>query len=169
MQVTMATAHLVSVDEYLHTSFEHDAEYVDGRIVERPLPQKSHSKMQGWLGRALYQVAHPLGFEIWTEQRIRTRKDPSRYRVPDVCVTLGEPDEQVFTAPPFLCIEILSPEDSALELQTKVKEYLRLGVSYIWVIDPESKTGEIYEQGGSARISAGQFEAGEIRVDITAC
>src|ERR1700722_12639787 len=29
----MATTHSVSVEEYLHTSFEHDAEYVEGRIV----------------------------------------------------------------------------------------------------------------------------------------
>jgi hypothetical protein len=45
----MATTHLVSVDEYLHTSFEHDAEYVEGRIVYRSWPQKPHSKMQAFL------------------------------------------------------------------------------------------------------------------------
>ena len=37
----MATKHLVSVEEYLHTSFEHDAEYVEARLVYRPEPKKS--------------------------------------------------------------------------------------------------------------------------------
>jgi len=38
---------LVSVDEYLHTSFpDGDREYVDGRIVERNLGEVDHSDVQ---------------------------------------------------------------------------------------------------------------------------
>jgi hypothetical protein len=44
----MTTAQLVSLDEYLHTSYEHDAEYVEGRIVYRAVPQKPHSKKRGF-------------------------------------------------------------------------------------------------------------------------
>ena len=45
----MAIAELVSVDRYLHTSFEHDAEFVEGTIVERPMPVWEHSRVQGFL------------------------------------------------------------------------------------------------------------------------
>jgi hypothetical protein len=34
----MTVAELASAEQYLHTSFEHDAEFVEGRIVERPGP-----------------------------------------------------------------------------------------------------------------------------------
>jgi Uma2 family endonuclease len=91
----MPTTALVSVEEYRHSTVEHDAEYVEGRIVPRSAPQRPHSKMQGYLARTLYQVAHPLGYEVWVEQRVCTQANPPRYRVPDVCVTFGEPDEDI--------------------------------------------------------------------------
>src|SRR3989442_10695364 len=123
----MATTPLVHVDEYLRSSFEPDAEYVAGRIVLRAMPQKPHSRMQGYLNWSLYEVARPLGFRVWPEQRIRTKSNPPHFRIPDICVTRGEPDEDIFTQGPFLCIEILSPEDSPLELRVKIEEYLALG------------------------------------------
>src|SRR5215469_2602984 len=101
----MATAQQISVDEYLHTSFEHDAEYVEGRIVQRPLPQRRHSMMQSWLNRALYAAGRQFGYRVWVEQRIRTQQQPARFRIPDLCVTEDDPNEEIFTTPPFLCVE----------------------------------------------------------------
>ena len=115
----MPTTALVSVEEYLHSTFEPDAEYLEGKIVPRSAPQKPHSKTQGYLNRTLHWIAHPLGYEVWVEQRVRTQADPPRYRVPDVCVTFGEPDEDIFTAPPFLCVEILSPDDTVVDVRAK--------------------------------------------------
>jgi Uma2 family endonuclease len=162
----MGTAHLVGVEEYLHSTFEPDAEYVEGKIVTRPMPKKPHSKMQGYLVHVLYSFARPLGYGVWVEQRIRTKSSPARYRVPDICVTVGEPDEDIFTAPPFLCIEILSPDDSALEVRGKVDEYLAFGVSYVWVIDPISSGGEIYTTDRIERVRDGNFNAESIEVRI---
>jgi Uma2 family endonuclease len=162
----MTAAQQVSVEEYLHTSFEYDAEYVEGKIVYRSLPQKPHSAMQGKLHLALHEEGRSRGCKVWLELRIRTRRDPARFRVPDLCMTLGEPDEDILTSPPLLCVEILSPEDSALELRMKIDEYLTFGVPCIWVIDPTSLTGEIYTQDRIAKITDGQFTADQIRVDL---
>lgn len=160
----MATTELVSVEEYLHSSFEHDAEYVEGRIVPRSLPQKPHSKMQGYLLRMLCPAGDPLGYEVWPEQRIRTQRAPARYRVPDLCVTQGEPSEDVFTDPPFLCVEILSPDDAAVEVWAKIREYRAFGVAYVWIVDPDTGTGEIHSPEGTERVENGRFRAGEIEV-----
>lgn len=162
----MATAHLVTVENYLHSTFEPDAEYVEGRIVYRSVPQKPHSKMQSFLDRTLYNIAHPLGFEVWVEQRIQTRSARPHYRIPDVCVTLGEPPEDIFTTPPFLCIEILSPDDSAVELRMKIEEYLSFGVTHVWIVDPISLRGEIHTRDGIQRVENGLFRAGAIDVDL---
>jgi Uma2 family endonuclease len=162
----MATTELVSVEEYLHSTFEHDAEYVDGRIVPRSMPQKPHSKMQSYLDRTLYQAAHPLGYEIWPEQRIRTQLQPARYRVPDLCVTQGEPAGDIFTDPPFLCIEILSLDDTAVEVRAKVREYLAFGVAYVWIVDPYAGTGEIHMPGGIELVEDGIFRAGESEIRL---
>ena len=162
----MPTAQLISAEEYLHTSFEHDAEYVEGRIAPRPVPTKPHSKMQRFLLLRLSAAGGALGLEIWPEQRVRTKADPAHYRVPDLCVTAGEPNEDVFTTPPLLCIEILSPGDSALELRAKIDEYLEFGVPYVWVIDPVACAGEVYTLEGIEKIRDGKFRAGVIEIDL---
>ncbi len=162
----MATTNLVNVEEYLHSTFEPDAEYVEGRIVHRATPQKTHSKMQTFLVRTLYQVGQPLGCSVFVEQRLRTQPNPARYRVPDVCLTFGEPDEEIFTTPPFLCVEILSPDDVALELRMKVAEYLRFGVRFVWVVDPVSFTGDVHTVERIDRVPEGVFRADRIEVDI---
>jgi Uma2 family endonuclease len=66
----------------------------------------------------------------------------TRCRVPDVCVVrLPEPDEQVFTQPPCICIEVLSPEDTFPRLQDRFDDYLTMGVPNLWAIDPASRRG----------------------------
>jgi hypothetical protein len=44
----MATTHAlaVSMAEYLRTSYEYDAEWVDGEVVERSLPNYSHTRVE---------------------------------------------------------------------------------------------------------------------------
>ena len=58
----------------------------------------------------------------------------------DVCVTLGEPAEQILTKPPFIRIEVLSPEDRWPRVQQRIDDYLAMGVPYVWVLDPSTKT-----------------------------
>ena len=160
----MTSTHVLSVEQYLHTPFEHDAEYVDGRIVERPMPTKSHSAMQAFLIRAFAAIASLRGFVVLPELRIRTAVN--RYRVPDVSVFRGEPAEEVPSEPPYLGIEILSPDDSALELRHKVAEYLACGAEYVWVVDPIALQGEAHTAAGIERVSDGVFRAGEIEINI---
>jgi Uma2 family endonuclease len=53
----------------------------------------------------------------------------ARRRVPDCASLWGEPVEDIFTAPPFLCIEILSPDDAAVKVRAKLREYRAFGVA----------------------------------------
>ena len=59
-----------------------------------------------------------------------------------MCVyLLPEPDEQIFTQPPYICIEVLSPDDSFRALQSRFDDYLAMGVPNIWALDPASRRG----------------------------
>jgi Uma2 family endonuclease len=62
--------------------------------------------------------------------------------------------EPVLTRPPFLCIEIVSPEDRMPRLIERVKEYLEFGVAYVWIVDPETRTADSYttEEGLQVRV-----------------
>ena len=135
---------LVSIDEYLNTSYEGpDREYVDGRIVERNLGEKDHSRPQRKLIVFFDSLENTLRTYAFPEQRVQVKA--TRFRVPDVCVYIGaEPDEQVFRTPPFLAIEILSKDDRAGELQEKLDDYRSFGIPFAWVIDPRTRRGYTY-------------------------
>jgi Uma2 family endonuclease len=71
------------------------------------------------------------------EQRVQV--SPTRFRIPDVTVVLGGPDGQILRKPPFLCIEVLSPEDRMSRVRERVQDYLNMGVPQVWVLDPQAK------------------------------
>ncbi len=144
----MATGTVVTVEEYLRTSYDPDREYVDGVVLERNVGEKDHSRLQALLTTYLVSREKTWNIHVYTEQRVQV--SATHYRVPDICVIAGpEPQEQIFTSPPFLCIEILSPEDRAAAMQRKIADYLRFGVRYVWVIDPETLQAWVHTASGS--------------------
>jgi Uma2 family endonuclease len=165
----MAVADLASAEQYLRTSFEHDAEFVEGRIIERPVPTWEHACIQGFLVRELWAVGRRHGLFTVPEQRVQVR--PDRFRVPDVCVVADRPDgafgRRIVTRPPYLCVEILSPEDTAVETLDKVREYLHFGVKWVWVIDPVSRSGQVHGNNGVASVEDGIFSTDLFSVDLS--
>ena len=134
----MATSSQISVEEYLRTVYRPDRDYVDGVVVERNLGEKDHSKIQALLVHLLMTGRRKWGIHVYPEQRVQVK--PTRFRIPDLCVYAGEePDEQVFTTPPLICIEILSPEDRWSRVQERITDYLHFGVPYIWIIGPAER------------------------------
>ena len=61
-------------------------------------------------------------------------------------------------------MEILSPDDAAVEVWAKIREYLAFGVAYVWVVDPTSGEGEIHSADGAERVKNGRFRAGPIQL-----
>jgi Uma2 family endonuclease len=142
----MATKTLMSVEEYLRTSFEgSDCEYLDGEVVERNMGELPHGRIQARIIILLTQVAAALGIQIVPEIRLQIR--PTRFRVADVAVWRpGDIGERIPNVPPFLAIEILSYEDRMSRVLPKVQEYLEIGVEWVWLIDPEERSGIMYSK-----------------------
>ncbi len=147
----MERSTLISVEEYLRTSYRPDREYIDGTIVERNLGKKDHSRLQMPLSAFLYNRRDEYGIHVFPEQRVQVK--PTRFRVPDICAVAGdEPNEQILTLPPFLCIEILSKDDRMTEMQERIDDYLSFGVSYVWVLDPRTKRAYVYTSEASREV-----------------
>jgi Uma2 family endonuclease len=154
---------LVSLDEYLDTAYSPDREYVDGVVVERNLGERPHSRVQSNLVFGLHQKYTDLF--VWPEQRVRTVPG-RRSRVPDVCVTLEDPGIDVFEAPPFLAIEILSKRDEMSDILEKLAEYQDFGIPHIWLIDPRRKKAFTYECGRLEAVAGEALIAGQIRLPL---
>lgn len=132
----------MTVEEYLAHTYEPDCDFVAGVLEERNVGQKDHSKVQLRIAAWFLNRSHSLGLASFVEIRIRVAAN--RYRIPDVTVTrLPEPEEQVFTAPPYICIEILSPDDSFTKVQARISDYVQMGVENIWILDPQEKAAWI--------------------------
>jgi Uma2 family endonuclease len=132
----MATT-AVTIQEYLSTTYEPDCDYVDGEIQERNLGTFDHSRLQLAIGAYFYNRRKEWGISVVTEQRVQI--SPSRFRIPDVCVILGRPADQIVRQPPFICIEILSPDDRISRTNERMADYFRFGVPYVWLLDPQTR------------------------------
>ena len=146
----------MSVEEYLATSYSPDVDYVEGRIEERHVGEKNHGKL---IFRLAVLLSGLNGVFPFLETRVQVT--PRRFRVPDLCVFLdSEPDEQIFITPPYLCIEVLSPEDRLSRTLTVAQDYLLMGVPHVWILDVEEKRAYIADSGGlipvADRITAGE-------------
>jgi Uma2 family endonuclease len=161
----MGTATLVPIDEYLSTSYEDgDREYVDGEIQERNLGEIDHSDLQG---AAVSYLRVRYKGQVWAAPEVRVQVKASRFRVPDVTVALGaKPSGRIVTVPPFLVIEILSPEDRADRVQAKIVDYLEFGIPNVWVIDPEEKAVVCYTPAGMTRVSEGSLRTANPELEL---
>lgn len=146
----------VSVSEYLRTGYRPDREYVDGELLERNLGEWEHSDLQTAIAAYLRQRAKQFGIQVVVEQRVQVK--PTRFRIPDITVLVGSrPAGGIVTEPPFLCIEILSPEDRIREMRERVDDYTTFGVRYVWVIDPVTRVASIYSSEGVREVHDGVF------------
>jgi Uma2 family endonuclease len=161
----MASRTLVSVEEYLRTSYRPDCDYVDGEIVERNLGETDHSDCQGriyayFLNRSKQLRVYPL-----VEQRVQVSS--ARFRVPDVSIVLGpRPSEQILTSPPLIAIEILSKDDRVSEMQKRIDDYLKFGIRYIWLIDPRTHRAWIHTKDGAHESKDGILRTEDPAVEL---
>jgi Uma2 family endonuclease len=149
----MATKAQITAEQYLHMTFEHDAEFVRGEIVERSLPDNVHSLIQFLILMEIGRLirTHPL----FPRPELRLRLEPGVFRIPDISVFGGQPPhENVPSTPPLLAIEILSKDDRHHNLMEKLEEYRVWGVPNIWIVDPLSKRFAIYTESGLQYVSS---------------
>lgn len=154
----MASATWVPIDQYLSTVYEPEMDYVDGELEDRNVGEKDHSKLQLRVIRLL-----PTTLAVFPEVRIRV--SASRFRVPDICVYAEEPEEQVFTSPPLVVVEVLSPEDRMARMQRKLEDYSSMGCRHVWILDPRAKKAYRYEGGAVVEVQ-GSLNAGEVKLSL---
>ncbi|HET8637027.1 MAG TPA: Uma2 family endonuclease [Acidobacteriaceae bacterium] len=128
----------VPVEVYLHSSYEPDAEYVDGTIEHRPAPEYDHASWQQAVMEWFWQRTREWNVRVLPSLRVQVARN--RFRVPDVTVLdRNQPIEQIITHSPMAVFEILSPEDSMMRMTQKLGEYAAMGIPHIWVIDPANR------------------------------
>jgi Uma2 family endonuclease len=144
---------LLTLEEFLKLPETKPAsEYINGQIIQKPMPQGKHSKLQGKLVTVINQVEDRQIAHAFPELRCTFG---GRSLVPDVAVFAWERiplDENgdianVFVAAPDWTIEILSPEQSQTKATDNILHCLNHGSQLGWLIDPNERSVLIYPAG----------------------
>jgi Uma2 family endonuclease len=135
----MATSTHISLLEYLRTTYEPDREFVDGEVLERNVGKWEHARVQALLAGWFVTQEKVWSVKAATGQRVQV--SPTRVQVPDVILVSRGPQPEVTVDPPVLVVEILSPDDTYTDTQSRSADYLNMGVRVVWIIDPASRTG----------------------------
>jgi len=159
----MAAETLVSVEEYLSTSYSPDMEYVDGVLLERNVGEWNHGQVQS---NVIFALRRKYA-DIKVIPELRSKVTGTRYRVPDVCVTLRNPHTRVLMEAPYIAIEILSEEDRINRLIEKLKEYAAIGTPNIWVFDPRLQQMFTFRSEELQKITGDTISTGDPRIELT--
>ncbi|HEV3199109.1 MAG TPA: Uma2 family endonuclease [Bryobacteraceae bacterium] len=148
-----STATLISLDEYLDTSYEPDMDFVDGVLVRRNVGTILHGILQNIVGAFFLRYLKSHRIRACTETRLRV--DTSGvYRVPDVLVLeIPYQKGKVVTDVPAVVVEIKSPKDTFDEIVDRCFEYEKLGVPNILVVDPDNKRAWLFQHGNLQLLS----------------
>jgi len=145
----MATQAQITAEQYLHMTFEYDAEFAHGHIAERSLPDLSHSRVQAALAMRFGQVRKLHGCP-----GVRMKVAAETYRVAGVAVFCDPPREDYPESPPFVRAEVTTKDDRYHDLMEKLEEYRLWGVAHIWVVDPLAKRFSLYTELGLQNVSS---------------
>jgi Uma2 family endonuclease len=152
----MATADVLLDDEVDDPDVPKGYARVNGELWELPVSEKS-----GWVGaEILYRIRahlerHPQGRVYLAETGYRCfPTKPRQVRKPDVSFIRAErlsPElsDRDITIPPDLVVEVISPNETALDLDDKIRDYQSVGVPLIWVVNPNARTVRIIRPTGS--------------------
>lgn len=149
----------ITLEEFLKLPETKPAsEYIDGQIIQKPMPQGEHSAIQTELPTAINGVVKSQHIaRAFSELRCTFG---GRAIVPDVSVFIWEriPRKEnggvanVFPLAPDWTIEILSPDQSVTKVTKNILHCLKYGTHMGWLIDPEEQTVFVYVPGQQIQV-----------------
>jgi Uma2 family endonuclease len=162
---------LITLDEFLKLPETKPAsEFINGQIIQKPMPQGKHSTLQLDLGANINLTLKPQRIaRAYTELRCTFG---GRSTVPDVAVFTWEriPRDSTgevantFAITPNWTIEIISPEQSQTKVVRNILHCLAHGTQMGWLIDPEEKS--IFVYFADSRVAV--FESADERIPVPA-
>ncbi len=127
-------------------------ELVDGQLVERHMgTESSEIALRIAFLITLFLRAHPLGRLFGSDASYQCFPDqPKKVRRADVGFIAfdrlpnGRAPKGHCRVAPDLAIEVISPNDTAEEIEAKIAEYLHAGVKLVWVVSPATRSVRIH-------------------------
>ena len=112
-----------------------------------------HSKIAAKLTVLLgiFVMPRNLGTLATSDLGVWLERDPDTVREPDIAYFSAArlpPNVRITgyaEVPPDLVVEIVSPSDTRREVRDKARMWLSYGVALVWVVQPDTRTVDVYE------------------------
>ncbi len=139
---------LITGEELAQLTGVGPCELIDGRIVPMSPTSVAHAIIEIRIAAALenFVSTRKIGKVLVGEAGLYTKRNPDRVRAADALfISNARYQERQKThgyldVAPELIVEILSPDDTMMEMMQKLDEYFSIGVELVWVIHPEAQT-----------------------------
>ncbi len=142
-----AVVPFVSVEEYLDSDPQPDMDYVDGVMEERNLGEYDHADLETELGTIFRN--HRDDWNVRAVVEVRVQVAPNRFRIPDVCVMPNTWQRtRIVRETPLLCVEVKSAGFTLKRERTRAEDYLRMGVTEVWIFEPYTRTAYVLREDG---------------------
>lgn len=123
-------------------------ELVRGELRKMNPAGARHGRIAMKLGARLdrYTTVKNLGIVLAAETGFRLSRSPDTVRAPDISfvarerIPLGGPPDGYWDLSPDLAVEVVSPNDTAAEVQSKVQMWLEAGTRLAWVVYPGTRS-----------------------------
>jgi Uma2 family endonuclease len=145
-------------------------ELVDGVLVEKPMATYE-SMLAAILIRLLgrFLDAHDIGTVTGADGLLRLAD--GLVRAPDVSFISWDhfpghelPADPIFNVAPDLAVEILSPSNTAGEMDRKLSEYFAAGTRLVWIMDPVTWSVRVYTSPVDCSVCTvdGELDGGDV-------
>ncbi len=153
---------LLTAQEFWQLANSKYRELVRGEVIETMPPGGRHGEVAGALLTLLrIWIKQGPGGYVAVEAGYILGRDPDTVRGPDVSYvradripSTGVP-EAFWPLAPDLAVEVVSPSETANEIQEKVRDFLGAGTPLVWVIYPRRGEVVVYTADGLARTYSG--------------
>lgn len=156
----------LTADDLLGMSSPHGERYelVDGTLFIKEPPGFSHGCLEARLATILFShcAAGGLGRVLAGDAGFVTRSDERTVRAPDLAfvsyerLPRGPVTDGFSRIAPDLAVEILSPGDRRWEVEAKMREWLRFGVTAVWLVDPRQRQVRVVTRDGEVVVDEGE-------------
>jgi Uma2 family endonuclease len=154
---------LTTADEFLlMPKGVNKQELIRGEVVEMSPVSGPHAVGQATFTTAIlpHVRRHQLG-KVVVELGFRFSRNPDTVRAPDVAFISAEQlalkplGRGFYDGYPDIAVEVISPGDTAGEVEDKVREYFDAGTRLVWLVYPELKRIMVRRRDGSGHVLTG--------------
>ena len=133
-------------------------ELSEGELIVMPPVKSLHSRVALIVQKVLlnYLNQQPFG-SAFAEAGYVLSRNPLTVRQPDISILsndriLATDEDGYFQDAPELAVEVVSPSDSAQDLEIKIEQYLHAGARQVWILYPKQKRIYVHQPGAPVRV-----------------